>query len=126
MIQFKIASPLFKLRSDTRFEDIPAINSLKTVKNRAAAFQIMLLSDSDCAVRCGDELYFPQHCGGFEYRFEIVSDYNVNIYPEGMIPDDVGECADILLSQKFCDVDAGNICAFWAEVDITKNSKSGK
>ena len=126
MTKFKIASPLFKLRSSTRFEDIPVTDSFKTVKNRAAAFQIMLLSDSDCAVRCGDELYFPQHCSGFEYRFEIVSDYNVNIYPEGMIPDDVGECADILLSQKFCDVPAGKICAFWAEVDITKNSKSGK
>ena len=89
MTKFKIASPLFKLRSSTRFEDIPVTDSFKTVKNRAAAFQIMLLSDSDCAVRCGDELYFPQHCG-------------------------VGECADILLSQKFCDVPAGTICAFWA------------
>ncbi len=126
MTQFKLTDSLFKLRSDTSFENIPAVSSVKTVKNRSASFQIVLLSDSDCAVRCGDELYFPQRCGGYEYRFEILSPYNTNIYPEYYIPDDVGSCCDVIGSEKHCDVRADSPAAFWVDVDITKNSVSAK
>ena len=125
MPEIIITHSLFKLRDSTVSADIPAITAVKTVKNRKAAFQIVLCCDEDCALRTGGELYYAQRCGGSEYRIACEGPFNVNFYPEGMMPDDNGFCADVLLPEKHADIKANELFALWADVDITNKTESG-
>ncbi|MBO4500858.1 MAG: DUF4091 domain-containing protein [Clostridia bacterium] len=126
MLKVKLTHSLFKLRDTTDFDSIPQIVSVKTVKNRLCGFQLVLLSDEDCTLRCGDELYYSQHCGCKEYRVSVEGRFAVSASPESFTPDDNGSCADILLSENHLDMTANKCAALWYDVDITQNTSSGK
>ncbi len=126
MLKIKLTDCLFKLREDADFDSIRQINEVKTVRNRKASFQIIVLSDEDSVIRTDGTLYYRQVCNCNSYRLDIKSANKVTVYPEGYIPDDPGRPAacDILLEDRFIELTANKPAALWVDVDIDENSKS--
>lgn len=126
MLKIKITDCLFKLRENTDFDSIREISSVRTVRNRKAAFQIIALSDEDSVIRTDGTLYFRQVCNCTSYRLDVKSANKVSVYPEGYIPDDAGlpAACDILLEDRFIELTANKPAALWVDVDVDGESAS--